>query len=90
MALTIKCHFLNTKKGRTTTMTLNKEFKFVFSPKNTEDFGGRRRFAIGAGSLHKYVGEKNAEVVIRRAIQSKDDRTIVKFRTKGAVYVYAH
>lgn len=69
-------------------MTLNREFKFVFNPKNREEFGGRRYFGVGAKSLHKYIGEKNAETVIRKAMESTEDRVIVKFRTKGAIYIY--
>ncbi len=71
-------------------MTLNKEFKFVFNPKDRERYDGRRYFGVGANSLHKYIGEKNAKTVIRKALESTEDRLILKFRKHGAIYVYTH
>ena len=69
-------------------MTLNREFKFVFNPKEKDQYNGRRYFGVGANSLYKYIGHANAETVIRKAMQSKDDRIVIKFRKHGAIYVY--
>lgn len=68
--------------------TLNQTFKIVFQPKNPDDFQGRRRFLIGAYSLHKYLGEKNAEVAISKALMNKNDRYTKLFRTKGRIDFY--
>lgn len=76
----------NPKKNKD--MTLNREFKFVFNPKEPEQFNGRRYFGIGANSLYKYIGAANAETVIRKALASKDDKIKIKFRKHGAIYVY--
>lgn len=69
-------------------MSLNKEFRVVFQPKNPEEFGGRRRFAIGAGSVAKYIGEENAKTAIEKAVQSTQDCFKKKFRTHGQISFY--
>lgn len=70
------------------TSFINKEFRIVFQPKNPEDFNGKRRFAIGAGKLAEYLGEKNAETAIERALNTLDDKIRVKFRNTGWVDFY--
>jgi len=67
---------------------LNRHFKVVFKPKRPKDYGGRKRFFIGIYQLHKYIGEKNAENVILKALNSQEDRYKKAFRTKGKVYFY--
>lgn len=67
---------------------LNTYFKVVFTPKNKEEFGGRRRFLIGIYSLHKYVGENNANTAILVALNSLEDSCHKTFRTRGTVEFY--
>lgn len=69
-------------------MSINREFRIVFQPKNPEEFGGRRRFAIGGGSIAKYLGADNAAVAIEKALQSTEDCFKKKFRTKGEICFY--
>lgn len=64
----------------------NKHFRFVFTGKETTLFS--RRFLVGAGALQNYVGEKNAETVLKAAINSKKDKTILKFRKCGKIEIY--
>lgn len=68
---------------------LNREFKIVFQPKEPDLFNGRRRFAIGAYSLQKYIGEVNAKTALSRALNSKDDKCTVKLRKHGRIDFYA-
>lgn len=68
--------------------TLNQIFKVIFQPKNPADFGGRRRFAVGAYSLHKYLGVENSHVAITKALRNKGDRYTKLFRTKGRIDFY--
>lgn len=65
----------------------NKEFKIVFQPKEPGTHG-KRRFAIGAGRLKNYVGEKNANIAILRAFNSLDDRCTVRLRKYGRIDFY--
>lgn len=69
-------------------MTLNQEFRIVFQPKNPEQFAGRRRFAIGAGQMHKYLGNDNVQVAIDKALQSIEDSFTKRFRKHGAISFY--
>jgi hypothetical protein len=65
---------------------VNKEFTIVFQPKNS--IYGKRRFAIGAGRLPFYVGQKNADTAILRALMSHDDKCTVKLRKYGRIDFY--
>ena len=65
----------------------NNEFKIVFQPKNPEIYG-KRRFAVGAGKLHKYVGVKNANKAILRALKSLEDKETVRLRKFGRIDFY--
>jgi hypothetical protein len=65
---------------------VNKEFKIVFQPKNSNY--GKRRFAVGAGRLPFYVGQKNADTAVFRALNSPDDKCTVKFRKYGRIDFY--
>lgn len=69
-------------------MTLNREFKIVFQPKDPGNFGDKRRFAVGAYSLGKYVGEMNAKTALSRALKSKDDKCTVRLRKHGRIDFY--
>lgn len=69
-------------------MRLNREFIVTFQPKQPELFDGRRRFSVGAYSLHKYVGKSNAKTAIERALKSSLDKCSVKFRKHGRVDFY--
>ena len=67
---------------------LNRQFKIVFQPKNRKLFQDRRRFGVGAYSLYKYVGRKNAETALRRALSSLEDKCTVKLRKCGRIDFY--
>lgn len=71
-------------------MTLNSEFRIVFQPKNPEMYGGKRRFAIGAYSIQKYVGEANAYSAIMKALDrtAMADKFTIKFRANGSITFY--
>lgn len=68
-------------------MKLNKEFRIVFQPKNPEIYG-KRRFCVGAYSLHKYIGVKNSNTAIISALKSKEQRYTKKFRKYGRIDFY--
>lgn len=71
------------------TTILNKEFRFVFCPKDHSKYPGRKKyFGVGAGSLDKYLGASNAEKVRRYANDLTEDRLIMKFRATGRIYIY--
>lgn len=70
-------------------MSLNLEFRLVFQPKDKNQYGGRRRFAIGGNQLSKYIGEENAEKAIEKAFNSGLDKITFKYRSRGSVTFYA-
>lgn len=77
---------------------LNKNFRFVYQPKinviyciPTLDFETQRkdkRFLVGAGTLAKYITQRNAETVIKSALKMKTDKLTLKFRKYGKIEVY--
>ena len=69
-------------------MSLNKEFRAVFQPKDPQNFSNKRRFAVGMGSIAKYIGAENAGKAIEKALNSTTDSITVKFRTHGAISFY--
>lgn len=74
----------------------NKNFRFVFTPKidDHQNFmlfpfeKKLRRFLIGAGAIHKYIGLKNADTVLKVAENSKKDKITLKFRKCGKIEIY--
>jgi len=60
----------------------------TFTPKQPELFGGRRRFSIGGGQLVKYLGESNAEAVIKLAKKSLNHNIEKRFRKTGLIKLY--
>lgn len=70
-------------------MKANKEFRITFQPKDASQFGGRRRFSVGAGQLHKYIGDKNAASALATAMESAGDKVRIKFRKMGWVDFYS-
>lgn len=70
-------------------MIVNKEFRFTFQPKDPGLYEGKKRFSVGAHSLHKYIGQKNAASVLATAMESTGDKVRIKFRKMGWVDVYA-
>lgn len=66
---------------------LNRDFRIVFQPKDSELYG-KRRFAVGVKSLHKYVGLENAHNAFVRALNSKTDKCTVKLRKFGRIDFY--
>lgn len=71
------------------TAIVNKNFRIVFQPKQAELFGNKRRFAVGAGSLAKYIGQENANKAIQRAFVSPLDKAQVKLRKFGRIDFYS-
>lgn len=69
-------------------MNFNRQFRIVFQPKDPE-LHGKRRFAVGAYSLYKYVGQENANKALQRAICSRTDKYTVKLRTFGTIEFYS-
>lgn len=67
---------------------VNREFRVVFVPYNPEKYNGRRRFAIGGGSIWKYIGEENAATAIEKAFNCPDDSFTKKFRKHGKIIFY--
>lgn len=70
-------------------MRPNKEFRITFQPKDPGLYQGRRRFSVGAGQLHKYIGNKNAASALASAMESVGDKVRIKFRKMGWVDFYA-
>ncbi|RKS98245.1 hypothetical protein [Chryseobacterium defluvii] len=67
----------------------NKNFRFVYTPKSDiSDLTGWKRFLIGAGAIQNYVGDKNAETVLKSAQNMKTDKKILKFRKCGKIEIY--
>lgn len=69
-------------------ISLNREFKVVFEPKNPENFNNRRRFAISPNQLEKYVGFHNANTALLKAFAMKTDSIRVKLRKCGTIDFY--
>lgn len=69
-------------------MSLNTEFRVVYQPKDKTRFPGRRRFAVGAVSLHLYVGEHNAERALRKAMNDGQDVTRIRLPKMGIIDIY--
>lgn len=83
----------------TNTTYLNKNFRFVYSPKleiNPNDLFSYslykiynyKRFLLGAGQLSKYLTKKNAETVILATQKMKTDKKTIKFRKYGIIEIY--
>lgn len=68
---------------------INREFIIVFQLNNPDEFHGKRRFAVGANSLDRYVGKKNAKTAVSRALNSKDDKCTVRLRKHGRIDFYS-
>jgi len=68
-------------------ISINKEFIITFQPK-IPDPKGRRRFSVGGLSLHKYIGKRNANKAIIKALQSKADKVSLRFRKFGRIDFY--
>lgn len=68
----------------------NREFKVVFKPKDITLYPGKKekKFGIGSRSIAKYIGESNAKVVVKKALECKKDSLICKFRATGTIYIY--
>lgn len=67
----------------------NKEFKFVFRPKNSENFGGRKAFGVSANTLAQYIGEDNAAKLLEKVWNMLEDKSRFKYRVQGTIYAYA-
>lgn len=65
---------------------INKQFRIVYEE---NDYKPRNRHLVGAGRLHIYIGENNANAAFKKANSSKSDRTVVRFRKAGKVIFYS-
>jgi len=70
------------------TKLINKNFRIIFQPNDRDRFNGRRRFGVGAGQLHKYIGEHNANTSFEKALEGTDDRFVRRLRKEGSVTFY--
>lgn len=74
-------------------MIINNHFIITFKPKNPELFKNRRRFSIGAHQIHKYLGERNAEILKEKLLNWHGPKAGEKFEKKypkyGRIIVYA-
>lgn len=66
----------------------NKEFKFVFRPKNSENFNGRKAFGVSANTLAQYIGEDNASKLLEKVWNMLEDKGRFKYRVQGTIYAY--
>ena len=67
----------------------NKEFIIVFEPYEPENYSNRKRFAVGAGQLWKYVGAKNAITALKLALNNKTDIFTKRYRSHGRIDFYS-
>ena len=69
------------------TTFLNKNFRFVFSPKIKGVYKSKR-FYVGGGSLSLYISPSNAYIVQKRCLSMKTDKHTLKFRKFGKIDIY--
>lgn len=65
----------------------NSDFRIVFQPKDPALYG-KRRFAVGTKSLHKYIGLENAHNAFVRVLNSKTDKCTIRLRKFGRIDFY--
>ena len=65
-----------------------KNYRFVFQPKDPSKFGGRNRFYISSGRLEEYIGKHNTETVIEKAEAMMTDKKRLRFRETGIIDIY--
>ena len=71
-----------------TGIALNKEFIITFQPNEPANYDNKRRFSVGALSLKKYIGDKNANQAIIRALNSLEDKCTIRLRKYGRIDFY--
>ena len=69
------------------TAIINKNFRIVFQEKR-DPSESRARYAVGAGRLHLYIGEDNAQKCFEKALNCKDDKKEINLRKHGKVIFY--
>lgn len=73
-------------------MKINNHFIITFKPKQPELFNGRKRFSIGVWSLHKYIGDKNALLLIKKIEtfvgEEAGFKYVIKYRKMGTIILY--
>ena len=69
------------------TAEINKNFRIVFQEKR-EPSEPRARYAVGAGSLHLYIGDDNAKKCFEKALECMDDKKEIRLRKHGLVIFY--
>lgn len=68
---------------------INFHFKIVFQPKHKNLFNNKRRFFVGGKQLENYIGRKNAENLIQKAMNSGKDKIRYKLRENGIIDFYS-
>lgn len=68
--------------------TINKHFRIVYQEKRPAG-EPRARHLVGAGRLHLYIGDHNAQSCIAKAWESAGDKITFKFRKYGQIIFYA-
>lgn len=69
------------------TTFLNKNFRFVFTPK-MQGIYNSKRFYVGGGSLALYITPSNACIVQKTCLNMKTDKYSLKFRKYGKIEIY--
>jgi len=74
-------------------MKINQTFRITFVPRDKKLFNNKRRFSVGAWSLHKYIGEKNATKLLNKILTFQGDdaveKYVIKYRKQGTIILYA-
>jgi len=67
---------------------LNTRFRVVFQPGRWSKHHHRRRFAVGAYSLHKYIGREEAVLALRGAMSNLTEFYSYYSRKHGTIDFY--
>lgn len=75
-------------------MKINATFIIKFRPKDRTLYPDRRsEFAVGAWSLHKYIGEDNAVKLLAKILTFEGDDAVekyeIKYRKHGMIILHA-
>lgn len=67
---------------------LERNYRFVFQPKDKSKFNNNRRFYVGSGRLEEYIGKHNTGTVLEKAEEMTTDKKRIKFRETGIIDIY--
>ena len=68
-------------------MSLNRNYRIVYTPKNKEQYN-YKRFFVSPYQLSSYIGFCNANKVVRTALSMRVDKSTLKFRKYGKIEIY--